>query len=69
MTALGTASARPAAAQPSPADTVRLDLRGAVARALAVSPEVAIEAAGQQYAEARYGLARASRYLTEFTFT
>ncbi len=69
VTALGTASARPAEAQSSPADTVRLDLRGAVARALAVSPEVAIEAAGQQYAEARYGLARASRYLTEFTFT
>ncbi|MEL6444967.1 MAG: TolC family protein [Bacteroidota bacterium] len=59
-----------AAAQPSASpDTLRLDLAEAMQRALNDSPEVAIEAAGQDFAEARAQQARRSRYATEFTLT
>ncbi|MEO1479725.1 MAG: TolC family protein, partial [Bacteroidota bacterium] len=59
-----------AAAQPSASpDTLRLDLAEAMQRALDGSPEVAIEAAGQDFAEARAQQARRSRYATEFTLT
>ncbi|MEM1096873.1 MAG: TolC family protein, partial [Bacteroidota bacterium] len=49
------------------ADTVVVDLSSAVNRALEISPEVGQVAAQQQFAEARAGLARSSRFLTEFT--
>ncbi|GIV60053.1 MAG: transporter [Rhodothermaceae bacterium] len=58
-----------ALAQPVPADTVHLGLAEAIGRALAVSPEVGAVAAERDFAEARAGLARASRFLTEFNFT
>ncbi|MEM8599434.1 MAG: TolC family protein [Bacteroidota bacterium] len=50
-------------------DTLRLDLAEAMQRALRGSPEVAIETAGQDFAEARAVLARRSRFATEFTLT
>lgn len=49
------------------ADTVRVDLFASIRRALSVSPEVDVERAQLDYAEARHGLARASRFATEFT--
>ena len=49
------------------ADTVRVDLAAALERSLSVSPEVDAAEARQAYAEARLALARASRFLTEFS--
>ncbi|MDA0377931.1 MAG: TolC family protein [Bacteroidetes bacterium] len=57
--------ARPAQGRQS-ADTLRVDLAAALARSLAVSPEVDAAEARHAYAEARLSLARASRFLTEF---
>lgn len=48
-------------------DTVRVTLRSVLQRTLAVSPELGEARAGQAFAEARHSLARASRYLTEFS--
>jgi outer membrane protein TolC len=53
----------------SQADTLRYDLDSAIQRALEASPEVSAVAARRDFASARAGLARASRYLTEFTLT
>ncbi|MEM8560233.1 MAG: TolC family protein, partial [Bacteroidota bacterium] len=50
-------------------DTLVLDLEEALSRALDGSPEVAIEMAGQDFAEARASEARAARFATEFTLT
>lgn len=57
-----------ATAQPVP-DTLVLDVEEAMRRALDGSPEVAIEAAGRDFAAARMRQARAARYLTEFHVT
>ena len=54
--------------QPAP-DTLDLDAAAAMRMALDGSPEVAIEAAGQNFAEARARQARAARFLTEFAVT
>ncbi len=66
-------AAAPALAQPAPPDaprdTVRLSLRQAIARSLEASPEVGQSEAQRSFAEARYGEARASRFLTEFNLT
>lgn len=51
------------------ADTVTFDLRGALARSLAVSPEVGQREAQREFAEARRAEARASRFLTDFKAT
>lgn len=53
----------PAAAQQAP-DTLFLDVREAIHMALAESPEVAIDASGVAFSEARAAQARAARYLT-----
>ena len=50
-------------------DTLQVDLAAAMERALEVSPEVDALEAKRAYAEARLSLARASRFLTEFTAT
>lgn len=50
----------------APSDTVRVTLRSVLQRTLAVSPDLDEVRAGQAFAEARHGLARANRYLTEF---
>ncbi|MBT8399037.1 MAG: TolC family protein [Rhodothermia bacterium] len=50
-------------------DTVKYSLQETVIRVLEASPEVAAELSKQQSAEARTDLARASRFLTEFSFT
>ena len=57
-----------APAQPVP-DTLVLDVQEAMRRALDGSPEVAIEAAGRDFAAARMRRANAARYLTEFHLT
>ena len=57
----------PAAAQP--ADTLVLGLEASIVEALEVSPEVGQRAAEVDFAEARLGEARASRFLTEFQAT
>jgi outer membrane protein len=57
----GTATGRQAG------DTVRVDLAGALTRSLAVSPEVDAAEARHAFSEARLALARASRFLTEFS--
>lgn len=62
----------PLRAQPAgalPPDTVRVNVEAAIRRALEISPEVGAVAAQQAFAEARYGLARASRFATEFNLT
>ncbi|WP_022836070.1 TolC family protein [Salisaeta longa] len=48
-------------------DTVRLSLEETIARTLNRSPEVGVEEAQRRRAAARYGEARASRFLTEFS--
>lgn len=53
----------------TPADTIRVDLQGAIRMALADSPEVAIEEAGVDFARARLQQALAARYATSFTLT
>ena len=58
---------RIAAATGAPPDTVYLTLQEAIVQALEVSPEVAAEQAGQEFAEARRRLARASRIAPQFT--
>ena len=65
ITCILTASAQAQA----PADTLRLGAVGAIQRALEISPEVGIEAAERDFAQARFGLARASRFLTDIEFT
>jgi outer membrane protein TolC len=57
-----------ARAQPAP-DTLVVDVASAMRLALDGSPEVAIEAAGQSFAAARWRQARAARFLTEFNVT
>ena len=59
----------PTPAHAQPADTVRVTLTTAVARALQISPEVGAVAADRTFAEARERLARSSRFLTEFSAT
>ena len=56
------------AAQPAP-DTVRVTLESVLERALAVSPDLDQVRAQRTFAEARRRLARASRFLTEFSAT
>lgn len=51
------------------ADSLVLDLSEAIRRALEVSPEVGQEMAQRDFAQARAGLAKASRFLTEFRAT
>jgi outer membrane protein TolC len=51
------------------ADTLRFNLESAIERALDESPQVAAVASRREYASARARLARASRYLTEFSLT
>ncbi len=51
------------------ADSVKLDLAATIRHAIDVSPEVAAANAKRSSAEARSTLARASRFLTEFTAT
>ncbi len=51
------------------ADTLTFSLEAAVLRALEESPQVAAAASRRQFASARAQLARASRYLTEFSLT
>lgn len=64
---------RPGTAQVSPrapsADTLTVDVGTAIVYALKASPEVAAVATDEAYARARYGLARASRFATEFSAT
>ncbi|MDE2996966.1 MAG: TolC family protein [Bacteroidota bacterium] len=50
-------------------DTLRVDLSAALQRSLDVSPEVDATEAKRAFADARLSLARASRFLTEFTAT
>lgn len=52
-----------------PRDTVTLNVEAAIQRALEISPEVEAVAADMAFAEARYSLARASRFATEFNAT
>ena len=61
----------PVHAQPAPSisDTVRINLSSTITKAVEVSPEVGIVAADRSFAAARLGLARASRFLTEFNAT
>ena len=58
---------RPAVAQMS--DTLVISLEDALKHALEASPEVDASEAKKTYAEARLSLARASRYLTDFSAT
>jgi|GEM_PF-5623620 len=58
---------RPAVAQMS--DTLVISLEDALEHALEASPEVDASEAKKTYAEARLSLARASRYLTDFSAT
>ena len=51
----------------APGDTVRLSLADAVQRSLSVSPEVDQQKAGRQFARARLGEARQSRFLTDLS--
>jgi outer membrane protein len=53
----------------APADTLVLTVEQAIQQALRISPEVAIEQSGVQFAEARRDFALANRFLTEFTAT
>ena len=64
--------AAPASAQPAQdvaRDTIAVDVGGAIVRALDVSPEVGVNVAQREFAEARRQEARASRFLTEFGAT
>ena len=61
------APAAPVPSRLAPGDTVRLSLADAVQRSLAVSPEVDQQKAGRQFARARLGEARQSRFLTELS--
>ncbi len=54
------------AGQAQRADTVRLHLEGALREALRLSPEVAAAQSQADFARARLGEARASRFLTDF---
>ena len=49
------------------ADTVRMTVEEAIVQALVVSPEVGIARSRADRSDARLGLARASRFLTDFT--
>jgi outer membrane protein TolC len=62
---------RPGSAQSNPPrpDTLVVSMQEAIRTALDVSPEVGREQAQVDYARARLGLARSSRFLTEFTAT
>ena len=60
------APARPAPVPLDPPGNRRIGLADALTRALAVSPEVAAASAAADGSDARYALARASRYLTTF---
>ena len=53
----------------APQDTIRLELTGTIQRAIEASPEVADVATGRDFAAARLGEARASRFLPEFNLT
>lgn len=61
------ATGQPVSPDPVPGDTVRLSLADAVQRSLDVSPEVGIEESKRRFAQARFGEARQSRYLTSFS--
>ena len=62
--------ARTAAAQVmAPPDTVRVSLQTVLERALDVSPDLGEVRADRDFADARSRLARASRFLTEFSAT
>jgi outer membrane protein TolC len=50
-------------------DTLAVTAEAAIRRSLKVSPEIDVNEAQQNYAEARYSQARASRFLTEFQTT
>lgn len=50
-------------------DTLFLNLQEAIDRAVSVSPEIAATQEDRNYAQARYSLAKSSRFLTEFTAT
>ena len=61
-------ASRPVHAQATP-DTMAFTIEEAIVHALDVSPEVGVERAGQDFAEARRRLALSSRFLTDFTAT
>ena len=61
--------AAPLSAQEAVRDTVAVDVGGAILRALEASPEVGVNVAQREFAEARRLEARASRFLTEFQAT
>lgn len=50
-------------------DTLMVSLSSAMTKSVEISPEIRAKAAKVDFAEARYSLARASRFLTEFTAT
>ncbi|PIQ60519.1 MAG: transporter [Bacteroidetes bacterium CG12_big_fil_rev_8_21_14_0_65_60_17] len=62
------AGLRPVMAQPS-SDTLTISIHDAIRAALSVSPEVATEQAGVDFAKARHNLAKSSRILTNFEAT
>ncbi|MEZ4697858.1 MAG: TolC family protein [Rhodothermales bacterium] len=62
-------AAVPAVAQDHARDTLKVTAQDAVLRALEASPEMSERAANENYAVARMDLARASRFLTDFTVT
>ena len=59
----------PANAQNTGGDTLYVELTTAIIKAVEASPEVADVAAGKDFAAARLGLAKASRFLPEFSAT
>ena len=56
-------------AQDALQDTLVVSLSDAIIRSLEISPEVRAKAAKVDYSSARYSLARASRFLPDFTAT
>ncbi|MDZ4701338.1 MAG: TolC family protein [Rhodothermales bacterium] len=63
MTPAGAGARQPAG------DTLSVSVTEAILRALAASPEIGDVASQRDFAEARYDLARASRFLTDFRLT
>ena len=58
-----------ARAQQPAGDTLQVTVTDAILRALTASPEIGDVASQRDFAVARYGLARASRFLTDFRLT
>lgn len=53
----------------APSETLYVELNSAIIKAVEASPEVGMVAADRDFAAARLGLAKASRFLTEFNAT